>query len=41
MGCCETKTEEHKHEHCGKEMEKKEGKYSCSVCGYEEECSEC
>jgi len=40
MGCgcgCEEE-KEHKHECCGKEMECKDNKYVCSVCGKEEEC---
>ncbi len=38
-GCCEeTEETEHKHEHCGKEMECKDNKYFCVECGFEEEC---
>ena len=39
MGCC-CGHEETKKEHCGKEMEKKEDKYVCSECGFEEECKD-
>jgi len=35
-GCCEET--EHNHEHCGKEMECKDGKYVCVECGFTEEC---
>ncbi len=41
MGCgcgCEHEEEKQKHIHCDKEMECKDDKYVCSVCGFEEEC---